>query len=389
MSIMNNIFKSVKKAQLTIVLLLAVISQIVQAQNLTISQLIKNPHIITHSPIIIGDTALFIFKGDSLTRKVSWAGDFNGWNPKENGWQGWAIKNTHFWYLAKRFPSNARFDYKIVVDDQWIKDPLNDAVQLSGWDYNSVIAMKDYLFPEETKVRPEVDYGSLSMPITISSTKENLGYNVKYQVWTPPQYSIDKLYPAIYVLDGQDYVDQEKGAFITIIGNLIHDKKVAPAIVIFIDPRNPNNSQENRRMSEYAANPKFTGFLCDELVPFIDKTYATLTNPQSRALCGTSMGGWCCAFTGIERPDVFGKLILHSPAFNQNLINLYQESPVKEVSIWITTGTFFDTQERALKLKNILQSKGYKYSYNEANEGHSWGLWRSQIAAPLIYFFGL
>jgi enterochelin esterase-like enzyme len=48
---------------------------------------------------------------------------------------------------------------------------------------------------------------------------------------------------------------------------LIEAKKVAPFIIIFVDPV--------ERMKEYWANDKFAAFMATELVPFIDQRYRT------------------------------------------------------------------------------------------------------------------
>jgi enterochelin esterase family protein len=58
------------------------------------------------------------------------------------------------------------------------------------------------------------------------------------------------------------------------------------------------------------------------------------------------------------------------------------------LKIYMSTGTIFDTQEKARQMRDILTEKNYPLLYKEVNEGHSWGNWRALIDEPLVYFFG-
>lgn len=53
----------------------------------------------------------------------------------------------------------------------------------------------------------------------------------------------------------------------------------------------------------------------------------------------------------------------------------------------MSTGTIFDTQERARAMRDILTTKGYPLRYVEVNQGHSWGNWRELMDEPLLFFF--
>jgi len=245
-------------------------------------------------PFIYGDSVAFLYKGN--VSSVKWAGDFNGWDPDEAGYTGKLLGNG-IWMLVKEFPNDARLDYKIVIEgNNWITDAANPFVQYSGFGPNSELRMPGYIYPQETIYNEETPKGTLSENKMIISNSSNLGYKVQYKVYTPYNYENLIDLPVIYVTDGHEYANKDLGAMIIILDNLISQQMIEPVIAVFIDPRNPDNTGINRRMSEYAANIKFANFVADELVPLVDSEYKTNASPDKRAILGTSMGGWNAAF---------------------------------------------------------------------------------------------
>ncbi|MFZ2906852.1 MAG: alpha/beta hydrolase-fold protein [Cyclobacteriaceae bacterium] len=334
-------------------------------------------------PFAMGDSVALLYKG--AANSVSWTGDFTGWSSP--GYSGTNI-GADTWVSEKVFPSDARLDYKLIVNGSWILDPANEFIQYSGFGPNSELRMPDWQYPTETILGPGVVQGQLSDNFTIQSNASNLNYTVQYKVYTPAGYeSLDDL-PVIYVTDGHEYANNQMGSMITVLDNIIYYGTIPPVIAVFIDPRNPSNLNENRRGSEYTANIKFVNFVADELVPVIDAQYKTNVNPDARAILGTSLGGWNSAFFGLKRSDVFQRIAIHSPAFDPAIIEGYETSPVLPLKIFMSTGVINDTQAKARSMKTVLEAKGYPLSYIEVNEGHSWGNWRALIEEPLVYFFG-
>jgi enterochelin esterase-like enzyme len=336
-------------------------------------------------PFTAGDSALFLFRGTATN--VRWAGDFNRWSATAPGYEGTLVPGTDVWYLEKKFPSDARLDYKIVVDGNWIPDPANTFIQYSGFGPNSELRMPIWKYPEETIPTAGATRGTLSAPQSIDSKPENLNYSVGFMVYTPHNYTNLSGLPAIYVTDGHEYSDERLGSMITVLDNLIYRKMIEPVIAVFIDPRNPSNLSLNRRMSEYRANIKFADFVADELVTHIDSNYKTDSDPAKRAIMGTSLGGWNSAFFGLMRHDVFGLVAIHSPSSNQAIISGYAEAERLPLKIFMSTGLINDTGQQAQQLRDVFNGKGYPLLYKEVNEGHSWGNWRALIDDPLMWFF--
>lgn len=332
-------------------------------------------------PFAFKDSVAFLYKGGSAS--VAWAGDFSGWSPII----GSQIGNSDVWMLEKTFPLDARLDYKIVLDNNWMLDPANSQIQYSGFGPNSELRMPAWEYPEETILGDGVNRGVLSENILMSATNNTLGYNLQYKVYTPFGYDQLTNLPVMYVADGQEYSDDRLGSMLIILDNLIHQQLITPIIVIFMDPRNPDNLAENRRGDQYTGNPKFVDFVADELVPVIDADYKTDNNADARAILGTSYGGWNAGYFGVKRSDKFHLIGIHSPAFDDNVINDYKNAELLPLKIFMSTGVINDTQDKARAMKEVMETKGYPLNYVEVNEGHSWGNWRALIKAPLLYFF--
>ncbi len=336
-------------------------------------------------PFVMGDSVAFLYRGTS--NNVSWAGDFNGWSATNSAFRGERIGLSDVWLMEKVFPNDARLDYKIVAGTQWILDPVNTHIQYSGFGANSELRMPQWQFPTETKLAAGVNRGQVSNTISIVSSAANLGYSVQYKVYTPFGYENLAQLPVMYVTDGHEYSDDKLGAMVIVLDNLIHSGAIQPIIAVFVDPRNPGNLSENRRMQEYTGNIKFANFLADELVPVIDANYRTSQTADARGILGTSLGGWNSAYVGLVRSDVFHLIAIHSPAFNNEIIQSYNSSPKLPLKIFMSTGVIYDTQDRARAMRSVLESKGYPLSYIEVNQGHSWGNWRALLQEPLQFFF--
>lgn len=335
-------------------------------------------------PFVLGDSVVFLYNGSGSV--VSWAGDFNGWSATASSWQGMKLGKSRLWRLTKTFPPDARLDYKIVINGNWILDPGNSFVQYSGFGPNSELRMPAWVYPQETKLLAGATRGTLSSNQLIVSSPANLNYSVHYKVYTPFNYSQLNNLPVIYVTDGHEYADDRLGSMIIVLDNLIFQNKIPPVIAVFIDPRNPTTGA-NRRMDEYRANIKFANFVADELVVAVDNAYKTNQNASKRAILGTSLGGWNAAYFGMMRSDKFGLIGIHSPATNSTIVQNYINSPLLPLKIYLSTGVIFDTQTQALAMRQAMINKGYPLLYKEVNEGHSWGNWRALIDEPLIYFF--
>jgi enterochelin esterase family protein len=290
--------------------------------------------------------------------------------------------------LKTSFPSDARLDYKVTVDDSWIIDPVNPHYQWSGFGPNSELRMPDWK-PEPMKEEiPEAKKGSLSKNILISSS--NLGYDVQYQVYTPVGYEELSNLPVIYILDGHEYADDKLGASVIMLDNLIHLKKIKPVIAVFIDPRDPDNLDSNRRGDEFGTNQAYNDFIINELIPETRLKFKIAESRNKTALLGTSLGGLNTTYLGFKNREVFGKLAIQAPAYwykEKEIYGLVRATKKANFDIYMSVGTIGDNLNDARQMKKEFDRLDLDYTYVEVNEGHSWGAWSAQMDDILIQFF--
>jgi enterochelin esterase-like enzyme len=227
--------------------------------------------------------------------------------------------------------------------------------------------------------------GTLSDNRVISS--KQLGYRLQYRVYTPAGYDAASNLPAIYVTDGQWYIDS--GRLPQLLDRLIEEGAIEPTIAIFVDSRNPDNLEVNRRNSEFFCNETYARFYSDELIPAIDKHYRTRANRQGRVVLGMSFGGLNSACFGLQATDTFGGIAMQSPAMHPvpRLHDAYADETPLPLRIFLSTGTRGDNEASTRRLHQILESKGYDMRYREVPHGHNWGNWRPLLDDVLTYFF--
>ncbi|MEP1152226.1 MAG: alpha/beta hydrolase-fold protein [Balneola sp.] len=338
-------------------------------------------------PFRDGTTALFLYRGDADS--VSWNGDFNSWG-EDKSFQnnGTAIQGTNIWVFKTTFPSDARLDYKIAVNESWIIDPVNPHYQWSGFGPNSELRMPKWK-PEPLKQRiPEARKGNITDNIRFKSS--SLGYNVQYKVYTPVGYENLTGLPVIYILDGQEYLDDRLGGAAIMLDNLIHLNEINPIVAVFVDPRVPSDEDINRRTDEFSVNSEYNDFFVNELIPEINNDYKVSTERSNTALLGTSLGGLNTAYLGFTNPEIFGRLGIQAPAFwykEKEIFGLVRDTEKVDFNIYMSTGTIGDNLNDARRMKQEFDRLNLSYTYEEVNEGHSWGAWSAQLDDILIQFF--
>lgn len=85
----------------------------------------------------IGDTLFFSLNGYSNARKVIVSGNFNAWNTEELAMN----KTRGGWQLPYVLPAG-NYEYKFIVDGDWIADPSNEYTVGNGKSMNSYLAVK-------------------------------------------------------------------------------------------------------------------------------------------------------------------------------------------------------------------------------------------------------
>ncbi|MCC6392041.1 MAG: gluconolactonase, partial [Bryobacterales bacterium] len=119
-----------------------------------------------------------------------------------------------------------------------------------------------------------------------------------YWVYVPAQYKGDRPARVMVFQDGGSFVN-EKGSYRTTIvfDNLIHKGELPVIIAVFVNPGivpgegTETQARYNRSYEYDAVGDRFPRFLFEEILPAVAKSYNLSTNPDDRAISGSSSGG--------------------------------------------------------------------------------------------------
>ena len=223
--------------------------------------------------------------------------------------------------------------------------------------------------------------------IRISS--EILGYDLHYRVHVPANLEQKKKLAVLFVTDGQSYI--KKGQLPRQLNRLMKSGRIAPVVTVFVDARDPDDSSNNRRNSQFMCNAKYLEFFRRELIPAIESSYPIGHEAADRTILGVSFGGLNAACFGLMGSDVFSGVGMHSPATHPvaNLLPAYEKLDKLPIKVFLTTGVPYDNTIVNRKFRTILRDKGYELKYIEVEEGHNWDNWRPLMDDMLLYFYGL
>jgi len=328
-------------------------------------------------PVVEGENATFVYRG-IVSKQITVAGDMNYWDTSKDVMT--RLTETDLYYKTMIFPLDARLDYKFVRDGSWILDPLNNLTILGGFGPNSELRMPNYVPPPEIEYYPSIPHGTIE---TIKNFHSNFLKNDRnIYVYLPPGYNTSEAYPTFYVNDGREYIDL--AYFNNVVDYLLNEGAIKKIIVVFVPPVN--------RAAEYHLNENYMKFIVDELVPYIDSHYSTLSGPSARGIMGASYGGLISIYIAYNRSDVFGMCAGQSSYYsaeNDLMINAIRDGPKKDIRFYVDCGTFDITGFIATnrQMRDAMLAKGYDLMYQEFHEGHSWGNWRARIDDILKFFF--
>ncbi len=333
----------------------------------------------------------FLYRGAADSVKVY--GDFTSWTFKLKMRK---LPETDLFYLKLSFEQDARLDYKLIVNNQEMLDPLNKGVGPSGHGDHSELTMPDFSRSLELKVSEKTAKGALT---ALNHLSKVLGYDHKVFVYLPVGYDTGKAqYPVIYFQDGSDYVNFAKTP--TILDNMIASKAIPPVIGVFVVP--PSESTRNR-VTEYSLNDAYVKFFMTELIPFVDKKYRTNQTSTARFAVGASFGGLISLYLAFTNPNQISTAASQSGYVsfkNDTLLTMFKQSPAKPIRVYADVGTYEKnvggfppgTTEgnfyRANRnFRKILEQKEYAFGYRDFHDGHSWGRWRNELPYILRWFF--
>src|SRR5262245_15194156 len=159
-----------------------------------------------------------------------------------------------------------------------------------------LIAQERYPLGPDSQRNPDLPKGTVTKYTWTS--KLYPGTVRDYWVYAPAQYSPEKPAPVMIFQDGGGFISETSRWRAPIVfDNLIARGEMPPAIGIFIDPGvlpAPSDAHQPRfnRSFEYdALGDLYARFLIEEILPEVGKLYKLSSDPNDRAIAGSSSGG--------------------------------------------------------------------------------------------------
>jgi hypothetical protein len=137
-------------------------------------------------------------------------------------------------------------------------------------------------------------------------------------VYLPPGYPREeqRRLPVIYMLQGfsgQLDMWRARSGFrrtpIELFDELFSDPQTPPCMLVFVDCW---TSLGGSQFLDSAGTGHYHSYLCEEVVPAVDASFATIADRDHRAVAGKSSGGYGALVSALLRPDLFGALASHA-----------------------------------------------------------------------------
>ena len=220
-------------------------------------------------------------------------------------------------------------------------------------------------------------------------------------VYTPAEYetSPQKRYPVLYLQHGMGEDERgwsQQGMMANIMDNQIAAGKCVPMIVV-MDYGNCGYSfgaRKGETMEQFGAS--FTPIMLEEIIPFIDSNFRTLTDRDNRAMAGLSWGGRETFQTALPNLDKFS----HIGTFSGALFLPLDQIPTLYGGVFADADAFnskvhtlfmgMGSEENfgSDRISQALRDNGINCIYYESpGTHHEWLTWRRCLNEflPLIF----
>jgi enterochelin esterase-like enzyme len=210
---------------------------------------------------------------------------------------------------------------------------------------------------------------------------------MEYIVYLPACYDEqpERRYPVLYLIHGQNYNNDQwdrLGADET-ADALISSGEVPPFLMVM--PRDRSWAQPNEDM--------FGKVVADELIPYIDQHYRSLTERTYRAVGGLSRGAGWAVHLGLSRWELFGAIGGHSlPVFwndtshvrqwledipSEALPRIYLDIGEKDRPSILVSATWFE---------KLLTEKGIPHEWHLFPGYHEEAYWQAHVEEYLRWY---
>lgn len=321
------------------------------------------------------------------------------------------------WTYTSEPQDKGYHNYWMIVDSAIVLDPATDAFIGYGHMCNGFeIPDPDGSFYD----LKDVPHGNVLIKNYFSKTIKAWRHMF---VYTPPGYETNTStrYPVLYLQHGggeDERVWIEMGRTNVILDNLIAEGKVRPFIVVMetsaaykpgeVPPQPPRPRPAGERQGQPApgARPRmlfsfdtYKEVMINDLIPFIDGNFRTLSDGSNRAMAGLSMGGMVTrtvtlanlpefAYIGIFSGGSFSmEDVNNTPGFKEKVKLVFVSYGSRELENRREGGRGPFGGDPKANAEALKQAGINSVFYISPNTAHGWQSWRRSLRefAPLLF----
>jgi predicted alpha/beta superfamily hydrolase len=216
------------------------------------------------------------------------------------------------------------------------------------------------------------------------------------RVFTPPGYAENTLasYPVLYMQDGQNlFFPQEAFAGQTwkipeTLRLLDAMNLIRRAITVGIYPQ--------ERIADYTrpGYEEYGRYLAEEVKPWVDANYRSLTDAPNTVVIGSSLGGVVSFYLAWQWPEVFGHAGCLSSTFGykDDLMERVATEERRPIKLYLDSGWPGDNFEATYAMRNHLLDRGYQEGSDLLYLAFPWAQhneqnWAMRAHIPFQHFF--
>ena len=252
----------------------------------------------------------------------------------------------------------------------------------------AALCAQPYTLGPDSERKPDVPRGKVTK-FSWNTSRIYPGTARDYWVYVPSQYDSARAACVMIFQDGGGFVSETGAWRVPIVfDNLIAQKAMPVTIAIFIDPgvrpaESPAQMARFNRSYEYdGLGDRYARFLIEEILPEVGKQYRLSTDPNDRALAGSSSGAPAAFTAAWERPDAFRRVLSFIGSYTNlrgadSYIDLIRKMEPKPLRVFLQDGSgdqdiysgswWMANQAMAMSLAYA----GYDVKFETGTEGHN------------------
>jgi enterochelin esterase-like enzyme len=222
-----------------------------------------------------------------------------------------------------------------------------------------------------------------------------------FVIYLPPTYNLpeDKTrrYPVLYLLHGSpgQQTNWLTGGGAGQSEDILSSLGKAPQMILVMPDGNGRAGETSEWGNSGDGKQLLENAIVDDLVPYVDRKYRTLTDARHRAIGGLSMGGFGAANIGIHHPSLFGSIIAlggyyhadgkiwgTNPAYlraNSPATDLLQQKQAWRSHYFIGGATKDDLYGDSQRFASELKQLRIAYTFDTESGYHSWKVWHVEL----------